>query len=123
MEFQEKKILVVDDDPDMREVITMILDVEGYQIAELDNGNEVIAAIEAFHPDLVLLDVMLGDVDGRDICKAIKNSPSMSHIPVIIISATHGLHTRSEKNCGAEHYISKPFEVEHLVEKVRSYLN
>lgn len=65
-----KKILVVDDD--IREIITTILEAEGYLVVGLDNGTAVHATLLEFGPEVVLLDVMLGDADGRDICKSLK---------------------------------------------------
>ncbi len=116
-----KKVLVVDDDPDIREIISLILDMEGFTVCGLDNGREVLDRIQSCRPDLILLDVMLGDSDGRDICKILKNAPDTRQIPVIIVSATHGLHTAYEKRCGADDYISKPFDVNELIDRVRKY--
>lgn len=118
---KDKKILVVDDDPDIREVISIILDMEGFKVAELDNGMGVLSEVKLNRPDVILLDVMLGDADGRDICKLLKESSVTRPIPIIIISATHGLHTMTEKNCGADDYITKPFDVDHLLERVKHY--
>ncbi|SDF47034.1 two-component system, OmpR family, alkaline phosphatase synthesis response regulator PhoP [Mucilaginibacter pineti] len=64
---------------------------------------------------------MLGDSDGRDICKILKNAPDTRQIPVIIVSATYGLHTAHEKRCGVDDYISKPFDVNELIDRVRKY--
>ncbi|MFS2186817.1 PleD family two-component system response regulator [Mucilaginibacter sp. Mucisp84] len=117
----QKKVLVVDDDKDIRELMHLILEMEGYAVTELDNGHGVLEAIQTLRPDVVLLDVMLGDMDGRDICKHLKNDPGMQDIPIIIVSASHGLHTMHEKQCGANDYLAKPFDVNELVNHVRHF--
>lgn len=121
MDVTKKKILVVDDDDDIRSVISLILREEGYAVSELNNGQAVVKTIQQARPDVLLLDVMLGDMDGRDICKELKQLPETEDIPIIIISATHGWHTRHEKNCRADDYISKPFDIDELVSHVRQY--
>ncbi|WP_176844479.1 response regulator [Mucilaginibacter gossypii] len=116
-----KRILIVDDDQDIREIMAFILREEGYEIFELDKGRDVVETVERIHPDLLLLDVMLGDSDGRDICGELKRRTATRNLPVIIVSASHGYHTRHEKNCGADDYLPKPFEIGNLVDQVRRY--
>jgi DNA-binding response OmpR family regulator len=120
-DFYQKKVLVVDDDRDIRELMHLILEMEGYAVTELDNGHDVLDAIQILRPDVVLLDVMLGDVDGRDICKLLKNDPGMQDIPIIIVSASHGQHTMHEKQCGANDYLAKPFDMNDLISHVRHF--
>ncbi|RYU89590.1 response regulator [Mucilaginibacter terrigena] len=117
-----KKILIVDDDHDIREIIRLILDMEGFEVSELDSGHEVDAEIERFRPDVILLDVMLGDMDGRDICKHLKDIAITCAIPIIMVSATHDRHTMSEKTCGADDYLAKPFDVNDLVDRVKKQI-
>lgn len=117
-----KRILVVDDDDGIREVINLILEMEGYEVTELDNGHEVTSEALRLQPDVILLDVMLGDMDGRDICKHLKDSAGTRDIPVIIVSATHSFHTLREKMCGANDYLSKPFDVSELVDRVKKQM-
>ncbi|MBL4675073.1 MAG: response regulator [Mucilaginibacter sp.] len=121
MSGKGKKILVVDDDDDIRFIIKMILYDEGYVVTELNSGHEVVSEVDRLHPDVILLDAMLGDMDGRDICKALKSHAATTGIPVIIVSATHGSHTMHQKLCMANDYIDKPFEITELVDKVRLY--
>lgn len=117
----QKKILVVDDDHDIRDVMMMILELEGYAVTGLDNGHAVLETIQQTRPDIVLLDVQLGDMDGRDICKKLKSQPATKDIPIIIVSATHGWHTMHEKQCDADEYIAKPFDITELVDHVKRY--
>lgn len=116
-----KKILVVDDDEDIREIMAFILQEEGYEIVELAAGREVVETVHRVHPDLLLLDVMLGDSDGRDICGQLKRDEKTQDLPIIIVSASHGYHTRHEKNCGANDYLAKPFDIAELVSQVKRY--
>lgn len=116
-----KKVLVVDDDTDIREIIQYILSEEGFEVTGLDNGRQVNIVIQQFTPDLILLDVMLGDADGRDICKTLKASATTACIPVIIVSATHGHRPApgSADDCGADDYLPKPFDMAQLISKVK----
>ncbi|QXV66771.1 response regulator [Mucilaginibacter sp. 21P] len=118
MHNRKKKVLVIDDDHDILEIISIVLDSEGCEVLTTDNGKDVEQLVRSFSPDIILLDVMLGDMDGRDICKALKSADDTANTPIIIVSATHGWHTRHEKYCNADHYISKPFDVTDLVEQV-----
>lgn len=118
---KEKRVLVVDDDEDIRQIILMILESEGYTVLGLDTGKAVFETVEQIKPDLVLLDVMLGDSDGRDICRALKNQYHTSNIPVIMISASHNWQPHQQNYCDADCYLSKPFDIEDLVNHVRRY--
>lgn len=118
----QKKILVVDDDPEILEIMTMVLRSANYEVLAVDNGHDVADLVQQFGPHVILLDAMIGDIDGRDICKALKNAPQTANLPVIIVSATHGLHTAHEKRCGADQYIAKPFNISHLKQQVSQYI-
>ena len=115
-------ILIVEDDEDIRELITMILGTEDYAVAGLANGSAVLQTVAQLEPNLILMDVMLGDADGRDIFKTLKQQPSTASVPIIIVSATHGWHTAHEKRCGADLYLLKPFDVDELIGQVRRYV-
>ncbi|MDN3550228.1 response regulator transcription factor [Mucilaginibacter aquaedulcis] len=115
-----KKILIVDDEADIRDVVNYILTDEGYQVKELADGQNVDHAIEDSRPDVILLDVMLGDMDGRDICRELKNAPETMAIPIIIVSATHA-GIDEGKGCHADDYLLKPFDIEDLIQKVNYY--
>lgn len=119
--MEQKKILVVDDHDNIRMMISFILQEEGYAVTELDNGKQVFDKVKLMHPDVILLDVMLGDSDGRDICKKLKDSFDTEIIPIIIVSASHGRHTMHEKNCRADNYLKKPFDIIDLVSQVKRY--
>ena len=120
MQSKPKKILVIDDDADIRDVINYILSEDGYEVSELDNGHSVLETVRQLQPDVILLDIMLGDTDGRDICKTLKADATTSGIPIIMISASHGLHTVHE-SCNANDYIAKPFDIDNLLSHVEKY--
>ncbi|WP_246104231.1 response regulator transcription factor [Mucilaginibacter corticis] len=116
-----KKVLVVDDDRDIREIMMMILEDEGYVVSGLDNGSAVIATVRETRPDVLLLDVQLGDRDGRDICRELKDTPNTHDIPIIMVSATHGWSALRDKNCHANDFLAKPFDVAELLSHVKRF--
>jgi len=113
-----KKILVVDDDNDILEVIRIILEDEGYNVTTLLDGRNTMNSIVSDRPDLILLDVMLGGIDGRDICKAIKTDDSFKSIPVIMISASHNLQGLLALPESPNGFLSKPFDISRLISLV-----
>jgi DNA-binding NtrC family response regulator len=127
-----KRILVVDDEKDTVEMITTLLELEGYKVFPAFSGVEALRfleverqrALEAEIPvDLILLDVMLGDEDGRDICRKIKEDEKMKFIPVIILTVRSSLQDKIDGlNLGADDYLTKPFINEELLAKVRVML-
>jgi DNA-binding NtrC family response regulator len=127
-----KRILVVDDEKDTVEMITTLLALEGYKVFPAFSGVEAMKfleverqrALEAEIPvDLILLDVMLGDEDGRDICRKIKEDEKMKFIPVIILTVRSSLQDKIDGlNLGADDYLTKPFINEELLAKVRVML-
>lgn len=116
------KILIVDDEPDIREIVHLVLELEGFEVYELDNGKAVLDTVQAIHPDAILLDVLLGDSDGREVCKQLKANKATTAIPVLILSATHGVFNANTRNYGANDCISKPFDIADLVSRIRRQL-
>ena len=118
MVMEKRKILIVDDDLDILEVIGLILEAEGYEVELMSSGKEIFDHISTFNPDLIILDVMLGNMDGREICNNIKNSKNTYHIPIIMISATHNMAEFIKKNCRPDDFLEKPFDIVNLINKV-----
>lgn len=117
------RILVVDDDPSILETLTTMLRFKGYVTEVAANGRRALEAMKEFEPDLVLLDIMLPDIDGYEICRRIKSDPLTSDIPVLIVSAR----TRREEvvnllELGANDYITKPFFLDEVIARVRTNL-
>lgn len=117
-----QKILIVDDEPDIREIVHLVLELEGFEVHELDNGKAVLDTVQVMHPNVIILDVLLGDSDGRDICQQLKANESTAGIPVLILSATHGVFNTDTESCGANDWIAKPFDIADLVTRIRRQL-
>lgn len=117
-----KKILLIDDDPDVITVLQMLLKKKGYEVATASREDEAYHQVSAFSPDLIVLDVLLSGVDGRTICKKLKNSAASKHIPIIMFSA----HPGAQKNMhefGADDFIPKPFETSKILERIEGQLS
>ena len=118
---QMRKILIIDDDPDVITVLQILLKKNGYEVATASREGEAYQQISNFRPDLVIMDVLLSGVDGRQVCKSIKNNASWKHIPVIMFSAHPGAQ-KNMKDFGADDFIPKPFEGNKLLERVETQL-
>ena len=114
-----KKILVVDDNRDILEIVEIILKNDGYGVKTLLDGNDTYQAVDSYKPDVILLDVCLGSSDGREICKKLKNANLTKHIPVIMFSANVKSDDVS-KECKANDFIAKPFDIQNLLTKVHA---
>src|SRR4030065_245871 len=127
-----KRILVIDDEKDTVEMITTLLELEGYKVLSALSGFEAMNFLETEQQQtlecetpvyLILLDVMLGDEDGRDLCRKIKEDEKMKFIPVIILTVRSSLQDKiNGLNLGADDYLTKPFINEELLAKVRVML-
>ena len=117
-----KRILAVDDDNDILDVIRIILEEEGYEVVTLANGKHVFDVVKENAPDLILLDVMLGGLDGRDICRALKEDDNYKTIPVVMISASHNLNNLLLMPGAPDNFLAKPFDIDHLLEMVKAQL-
>ena len=121
MQSKSKKILVVDDDPDIVEFLQELLELEGYSVAS-SYKSEYIEKLHASDlPDLILLDVLLSGKDGREIVKQLKRREETRHIPVIMFSA-HPTAEKTAREAGADDFIAKPFELDELVEIVARWV-
>ncbi|MGI8419203.1 MAG: response regulator [Candidatus Levyibacteriota bacterium] len=117
-----KKILIVDDDQDILEPLSLILEEEGYTVATTPKGEMTYGKVNEFKPDLILLDLLLSGSDGRKICKTLKENSETKHLPIIMMSAHPGAETDS-RNCGANGFIAKPFESEDLLKILKKKLS
>jgi DNA-binding response OmpR family regulator len=116
--MMSKKILILDDDSDILEILSFVLSEIGYETRTLEHGATVFEDITNFQPDLILMDVMLGDMDGRAICQHIKNNSLTSCLPVILISGTHDLAESLDLPGAPNDFLAKPFNIEDLLTKV-----
>ncbi len=112
------KVLVVDDDVDIAEVVEIILINKGFEVYKVYDGARVVECVSQFSPDVILLDVNIAEMDGREICKQLKSSDSPhNHIPVVLFSARHDLQ-QTYLECEASDFISKPFNSDDLIRKL-----
>jgi len=111
------KVLVVDDDPDMAAICSLVLESEGYATDVASNGAEAYDTLTSEDVDVVLLDVMMPVLDGISVCKMVKRDPRMQDLPVIIMSASEMLREEAKKCC-ADAVIEKPFDIDVLLETV-----
>jgi CheY-like chemotaxis protein len=119
--MSKKKIMVADDDPDILEVITLLLEDNGYDVHTTLNGDDVPGLHSGNLPDLLLLDIWMSGRDGRDLCKLIKSQDATRNVPVILISANNDV-KKIAQEYGAEDYIAKPFEIKHFLEVITRYV-
>jgi len=124
-----KKILLVDDDPDLVNAVRMILEAKNFEVAAAYGGVEGLQRARTENPDLIVLDVMMPDKDGYAVCKELKSDPQLSRIPVLLLTAvvSHISTTRFTQQMGleteADDYIDKPVEPEVLVKRIETLLS
>lgn len=117
-----KKLLIVEDDAEILEVVQMILLKEGYDVRCTSDSAEVLMAVEEFEPDLVILDLIISGNDGLVLCSSLKSKANTAHIPIIIFSA-HPQAEKLVKQSGADSFIPKPFNVSDFLGAVRGFTN
>ena len=114
------KILVVDDDPAISEMLTIVLEAEGFEPIAVTDGNEAVPAFHEHEPELILLDLMLPGMNGVDICRAIR---SESAVPIVMLTAkTDTVDVVLGLESGADDYITKPFKPKELIARIRARL-
>jgi DNA-binding response OmpR family regulator len=119
-----RRILVVDDNADALEFIKEALNYEKYDVKIARQGNNILENIQAYNPDLVMLDYNIHGVKGDCICRQIKSSPRFFNLPVIICSAYLDRNTNKEKlACGCDAVIAKPFSFNELIDKVGNLIS
>lgn len=117
----KKKIYVVEDNDDIRELVEYLLEVEDYEVKGFANATDFSLKIENDLPDLVVLDVMLPDGNGVDICNKLKANPNTKELPVLLMSANANMAFVSKESM-ADDFISKPFDIDDLVTRAKKLL-
>lgn len=116
------RILVVEDDPDLLEVIQIVLEENNYKVFPLMNGRPVFRIIEEFRPDIILMDIRLDGMDGRAIFKEIRTRPATAHLPVMLISGGFSEDYIMRESILANAYLEKPFEMAVMLDKLQQLL-
>jgi len=114
------KILVADDDPDIRDILKLTLSEENYDVLEAKDGEEAIKIIHTKTPDLVLVDYRMPKMDGREVCRQIKKDILLAHLPIIMVTGSGDVTDKvGGIDSGADDYIVKPFEPKELLARIR----
>lgn len=113
------KVLVVDDDIDLLEMVSTVLTNQQMTVNSITKGNLLFDTITGNKPDIILMDIYLGECDGRDLCLQLKKSNQFEDIPVILYSAGH-IAPSTIQTSGADDFISKPFDISQLVKRINA---
>ncbi|MEN6509447.1 MAG: response regulator [Smithella sp.] len=117
------KILIVDDEKDIVDLVSYNLEREGFSTIKVLDGGKVLATVKSQKPDLIILDLMLPGMNGLDICKGIRANPDTAHLPVIMLTAKGDeVDKIIGLEIGADDYMTKPFSVKELIARVRTIL-
>ena len=123
MKKREIKILLVDDEPDILEIVGYNLQQEGFQILTAANGREAVATAKKEHPQLIIMDVMMPEMDGMEACEAIRKIPELNDVIITFLTARNEDYSQvAGFDVGADDYISKPIKPKLLVSKVKALL-
>lgn len=121
--MEKKKILAVDDEPNILMSIEFILEMEGYEVHIARDGDEALEVAERVRPDLILLDVSMPRKDGYEVCRILREREDMAGTKVIMLTAKgQTLEKKKGIEVGADNYVTKPFGAEDLLEKIRAIL-
>lgn len=118
--YMKKKILVIEDEPVIAEMISIILEEEGFSVVSLADTGRARKKLHDKEVSMAMLDINLKGETGKSLCKYIKSHKELQHIPVILVSANTDIQTIKEE-CGADDFIRKPFDLDQFVKKVQSH--
>jgi DNA-binding response OmpR family regulator len=122
--MMQKKILIADDNENIREALTYLLEDEGYALSLAKDGAETLRKVREILPDILFLDVMMPEINGYDVCHAIKTDPSLKGIYVIMLTAKGQVAEQERgKEVGADEYIVKPFSPMEILNKIKTIFN
>lgn len=116
------QVLVVDDDTDLLEMVSMVLSSNNMKVDCINKGSLLFESVSSGKPDVVLMDIYLGDSDGRELCRQLKDSKEFRSIPVILYSAGN-IPAATIQSSLADDFISKPFEVSQLLKRINLQAN
>lgn len=117
------RILIAEDEPDIRELVAFTLRFAGHEVTTTSNGEEAVQQASQIIPDLILMDVRMPKMTGYDACRVMKTNPALKDIPVVFLSAKgQDSEIQSGLDAGAEDYLLKPFAPDQLTQRVRAIL-
>jgi CheY-like chemotaxis protein len=118
-----KKILIADDEPSIRFLLRKTLESGTIEVLEAATGREALATARKGRPDLIILDVVMPDLYGSEVCEKLRKQPKTARIPIMIITADSGrFNAERARECGADYYLAKPFTLQKLNRQVREIL-
>jgi DNA-binding response OmpR family regulator len=118
-----KRIIIVDDDKDLREMLRLRLEFEGYEVRVAANGLRLLSSLRVDPPDLIILDVLMSWIDGFELCQALRKNPEFANIPVFILSALASEEDRRQgEAAGCTRYHTKPVDLDLLLRDIREAL-
>ena len=116
------RILVVDDTPENIRLLEALLEPRGYAVITASSGQEALAKLRDQHPDLVLLDVVMPEMDGYEVCRRLREDPATTVLPVVMVTASGSEQRVAAIEAGADDFISKPLDQAELLARIRSLL-
>ena len=118
-----KRILIADDEPNIVVSLEFLMRQKGYVVKAVGNGEEALAAVAEFRPDLILLDVMMPKMSGYDFCQKVRENPAWQGIRIVMLSAKgRDVEVKKGMAVGADAYVTKPFSTQELMTKVAEML-
>ena len=122
-DYQGKRVILVDDDPDILDIVGFNLKKEGFEVKTAENGREALQVLEGFHADLMILDVMMPEMDGMELCEEVRKNPRFQDTPIAFLTARNEDYSQiAGFEAGADDYIAKPIKPKVLVTRVKALL-
>jgi DNA-binding response OmpR family regulator len=119
----KRKVMIVDDDREMREMLAMALKHQGFDVAQAANGLRLISTLHVDKPDVILMDVNMSWIDGFELCRAVRKSEEFSKIPVVFVSARSSAgDVKRGLEAGAVDYFTKPVDIQTLIGRIRELM-
>lgn len=120
----KRKVIIVDDDRETRELLVLALSREGFDVSEAANGLRLISTLHVDRPDLILMDVNMSWIDGFELCRSVRKNPQFKDIPIIFVSGrTSPADIRKGREAGADDYFTKPVELSALVRRINELIS
>jgi CheY-like chemotaxis protein len=114
-------VMLVDDDPQLRRVVSMFFELEGYNVVQARDGREAIGMLAEYVPDVILLDLIMPDISGLEVCQHVRGEKRLKDIPVVIFTAAE-MKEEELRAAGADRFITKPYSLEGLRRVVRNLI-